>query len=106
MPRPKPGHATGEVPEMKVKKAGLVTKLVVLALLIGLSITLLDMRAQLQTAQEKKTAGEAQVQAQTQINADLNDAVQNKDDPQRQEDIARNALGLVKPGEIIVKVTE
>ena len=91
---------------MRTKKAGLVTKLVVLALLIGLSVTLLDMRSQLQKAQSQKTALEHQVQAQAQINADLRDAVQNKDDPQRQEDIARNALGLVKPGEIILKVTE
>ncbi len=90
----------------RTKKAGLVTKLVVLALLIGLSVTLLDMRSQLQKAQSQKTALEHQVQAQAQINADLRDAVQNKDDPQRQEDIARNALGLVKPGEIILKVTE
>ena len=90
----------------RTKKAGLSTKLVVLALLIGLSVTLLDMRSQLQKAQSQKTALEHQVQAQAQINADLRDAVQNKDDPQRQEDIARNALGLVKPGEIILKVTE
>ncbi len=90
----------------RTKKAGLATKLVVLALLIGLSITLLDMRTQLQGAQSQKTALEHQVQVQTQVNADLRDAVQNKDDPQRQEDIARNSLGLVKPGEIILKVTE
>lgn len=90
----------------RTKKAGLATKLVVLALLIGLSITLLDMRTRLQDAQSQKTALEHQVQVQAQVNADLRDAVENKDDPQRQEDIARNALGLVKPGEIILKVTE
>ncbi len=91
---------------MRTKKAGFITKLVVLALLIGLSITLLDMRAQLQDAQAQRAELESRVQAQTQVNADLSDAVQNKDDPQRQEDIARDALGLVKPGEIIVKITE
>lgn len=90
----------------RTKRAGLVTKLVVLGLLIGLSITLLDMRSQLQSAQSQKTALEHQVQVQAQVNADLRDAVENKDDPRRQEDIARNALGLVKPGEIILKVTE
>lgn len=90
----------------RTKRAGLATKLVVLGLLIGLSITLLDMRSQLQSAQSQKTALEHQVQVQAQVNADLRDAVENKDDPRRQEDIARNALGLVKPGEIILKVTE
>ena len=106
MPRSDPRRVTREVADMRMKKAGLATKLVVLALLIGLSITLLDMRAQLQSAQAQKAELEGQVQAQTQVNADLSDAVQNKDDPQRQEDIARDALGLVKPGEIIVKITE
>lgn len=90
----------------RTKRAGLATKLVVLGLLIGLSITLLDMRSQLQSAQSQKTALEHQVQVQAQVNADLRDTVENKDDPRRQEDIARNALGLVKPGEIILKVTE
>lgn len=91
---------------MKMKKAGLVTKLVVLALLIGLSITLLDMRAQLQDAQAQKASLEQQAQSQQQVNADLRDAVENKDDPQRQEDIARNSLGLVEPGEYILKITD
>lgn len=91
---------------MRIKRAGFVTKLVVLALLIGLSITLLDMRAQLQDAQIRKTELETQVQSQTQVNADLNDAVQNKDDPERQENIARNSLGLVEPGEYIFRMTE
>lgn len=91
---------------MRTKKAGLVTKLVVLALLIGLSITLLDMRSQLQSAQAQKDALTSQVQAQIQVNADLRDAVENKDDPQRQEDIGRDKLGLVKPGEYIIKVTD
>ncbi len=91
---------------VKMKKAGLVTKLVVLALLIGLSITLLDMQTQLRDAQTQRDTLTAQRDAQKQVNADLSDAVQNKDDPQRQEAIARASLGLVKPGEIILKVTD
>ena len=84
---------------MKIKKAGLLTKIVVLALLIGLSITLLDLRSQ-------KDALTAQVNAQTQVNADLSDAVDNSDDPARQMDIGRTDLGLVVPGEKILKITE
>ncbi|MEG1857334.1 MAG: septum formation initiator family protein [Pseudoflavonifractor sp.] len=91
---------------MKTKKAGLLTKLVVLALLIGLSITLLDLRSQLLEAQTRKAALTAQVQAQTQVNADLADAVENSDDPQRQMDIARDELGLTEPQEKILKITD
>lgn len=91
---------------MKTKKAGLLTKIVVLALLIGLSITLLDLRSQLQEAQSQKDGLAAQVQAQTQVNADLADAVENSDDPERQNGIARSGLGLVVPGEVILKITE
>ncbi len=91
---------------MKTKPAGLATKLVVLALLIGLSLLLLDLRSQLQQAQQEKQALTTQVQAQAQINADLADAVENSDDPARQQDIAREDLGLVVPGEIILKIAE
>ena len=91
---------------MKIKKAGLLTKIVVLALLIGLSITLLVLRSQLQDAQSQKDALTAQVNAQTQVNADLSDAVDNSDDPARQMDIGRTDLGLVVPGEKILKITE
>ena len=91
---------------MKVKRAGLLTKIVVLALLIGLSIALLDLRSRLEDAQAQKAALTAQVDAQTQVNADLSDAVENSDDPKRQQDIARDSLGLVLPGEKIQRITE
>ena len=91
---------------MKVKRAGLLTKIVVLALLIGLAIALLDLRSQLEDAQAQKAVLTAQVDAQTQVNADLSDAVENSDDPDRQADIARGKLGLVEPGEYIFRFTD
>ena len=91
---------------MKVKKAGLLTKLVVLALLIGLAIALLDMRSQIVDAENRRTELEAQVATQTQVNADLQDAVDHSDDPERQKDIARDELGLVAPGEKVFRITD
>ncbi|MFR4562396.1 MAG: spore cortex biosynthesis protein YabQ [Flavonifractor plautii] len=44
--------------------------------------------------------------AQKQVNADLSDAVENSDDPDRQADIARGKLGLVEPGEYIFRFTD
>lgn len=91
---------------MKVKKASLLTKLVVLALLIGAATGLLSMRSQLQTAQADLADAQKQVEAQKQVNADLADAVENSGDPDRQADLARDKLGLVEPGEYVFRFTD
>ena len=91
---------------MKTKKASLLTKLVVLALLIGVASALLNLRGQIQQAQSDLTQAQAEVAAQKQVNADLSDAVENSDDPDRQADIARGKLGLVEPGEYIFRFTD
>ena len=90
---------------MRTKKAGILTKLVVLALLIATATALLNLRSQIAAAQQGLAEMEAQVAAQSQINADLADAVENSGDPQRQLDIARGKLGLVKPGERVFYFT-
>ena len=95
-----------EVPPVKTKKASLLTKLVVLALLIGAATGLLNLRGQIQQAQSDLTQAQAEVAAQKQVNADLSDAVENSDDPDRQADIARGKLGLVEPGEYIFRFTD
>nr|WP_317325859.1 septum formation initiator family protein [uncultured Flavonifractor sp.] len=91
---------------MKVKKASLLTKLVVLALLIGSATGLLTMRSQLQNAQADLADAQRQVEEQKQINADLADAVENSGDPDRQADLARDKLGLVEPGEYVFRFTD
>jgi cell division protein FtsB len=84
---------------LKTKKAGLLTKIVVLALLIYLSITLLDLRSQIRTAEAERDARQQEVNAQIQTNAALSSMLENSDDPDALEDLARDKLGLVKPGE-------
>lgn len=91
---------------MRIKKAGLLTKLVVLALLAATAIGLLNVRNQILQAQAEKEALERQVVQQAQTNADLADAVANSGDPDRQEDIARSKLGLVSPGEKVFIYTD
>lgn len=90
---------------VKTKKAGFLTKLVVLALLIYMATSLLNLQGQLRTAQREQESLSAQVSAQKQMNADLADAVEHNDDPQRIEDIARDKLGLVAPGEKVFVIT-
>lgn len=84
---------------MQIKKAGFLTKIVVLALLIAASVTLLRMQGQIVQARQERQELQQQVSRQTQVNADLQDAVDHSGDPDRQADIARNELGLAAPGE-------
>lgn len=91
---------------MNIQRAPLMTKLVVLALLIAVAVTLLDLRGQIQQAQSDLELVQAQVTVQRQTNAALADAVENSEDPDRQADIARDKLGLVEPGEILFYFTD
>lgn len=95
-----------EVQAVQVKKAGLLTKLVVLSLLIAAAVTLLRLQGQLVAAQKEKAELETQVAQQKQVNADLEEAVAHSGDADRREDIARNELGLAAPGEKVIKFTD
>ena len=90
---------------MKTKKSGILTKLVILALLVITATALLNLRGRLVTAQADLEQAQSQVADQTQINADLADAVENSGDPERQADVARSKLGLASPGERIFYFT-
>lgn len=83
---------------MQVKKAGFLTKVVVLALLIYLATALLNLRAQLQNDLQEKAALASQVEQLAQENTQLADAIENRDDPDVLEAVARDK-GFVKAGE-------
>ena len=89
----------------KTKKAGLLTKLVILALLIYLATSLLDLQGRIRETQAERDALNRQVAEQTQVNAELAEDVANPDDPDRIADIARDKLGLVVPGEKVIIIT-
>lgn len=91
---------------MQIKKAGFLTKIVVLALLIAASVTLLRMQGQIAQAERERQELQRLVSQQTQVNADLQDAVDHSGDPDRQADIARNELGLAAPGEKVIIFTD
>ncbi len=86
---------------MRIARAGLLTKILILVLLIAVAISLLELNKQVEQAQARKEDLTRQVAIQTQTNADLADAIEHSDDLDRIEDVAREKLGLVKPGEII-----
>ena len=80
---------------MKVKKASLLTKVVILALLIGAATGLLSMRSQLQTAQDDLADAQKQVEEQKQINADLADAVKRAEAAAQRAESLAPTEGLV-----------
>lgn len=85
---------------MRLKRAGLLTKLVVVVLLIYMATSLLDLRGQIQSAQEQQAALKEQVEEQQLANQELKDAIDNSDDPETLERVAREK-GYVKEGETL-----
>ncbi len=82
---------------MKRRRAYLLTVLVIAALILYAGIRLVRMQQKL--ADAERTAGElqAEVEQLEKSNAALEYAVENADDPDVLESVARDKLGLVKP---------
>ena len=86
---------------MKVKRAGMATKLLVLVLLAALAVALLSTQARLSAAQSERDELVRQAAAQREANAELADDIAHSDDPDYLADIARSKLGLLEPDEIV-----
>ena len=85
---------------MKVKRAGMATKLLVLVLLAALAVALLSTQAELNAAQTERDELVRRMEAQREANAELADDIAHSDDPEYLADIARSKLGLLEPDEI------
>ncbi len=99
MPRPSaapPGR--GEKDQMHFKRAGFLTKAVVLVLLIYLATSLLNLWGTIQDVQAQRDALARQVTDQQLENQQLQEAIENSDDPAMLEQVARDK-GFVKQGE-------
>lgn len=83
---------------MKFKPAGFLTKIVVLVLMIYMATSLLNLLGQLKTVQAQRDTLEQQVVSQQLDNQRLSDAIENSDDPDMLERVAR-AKGFVRQGE-------
>lgn len=85
---------------MQFKRAGLITKVVIMVLMIYMTVSLLNLRVQIQSAQSQRDLLAAQVAAQRLDNQQLTEAIENSDDPGMLESVAREK-GYVKPGETL-----
>ncbi|NLH00618.1 MAG: septum formation initiator family protein [Clostridiales bacterium] len=86
---------------MKFRRASLITKIVILAIILYAGISLVSLKVQIADAREKRDELQSEVDNVLQTNTELQYAIEHSTDPETIEDIARNKLGLVKPGEKI-----
>lgn len=86
---------------MKFKKAGIFTTLVIAALMLYAVISLVMVHRQTQQLQDRAAALQQQVSDMTQSNAELQYQIDHSEDDDMIESVAREKLGLVKPGEKI-----
>ena len=85
---------------MRFKQACFLTKIVVLALLIYMTTSLLDLRGQIQATQSQRDTLAQQVADQRLENQELADAIEHSDDPEMLERVAREK-GYVEQNELL-----
>ena len=85
---------------MTFNRTGFLAKIVVLALLIYMMISLLDLRGKIQDVQAQRDILARQVTDQRLENQKLADAIANSDDPEMLEQVARDR-GYVRENEIL-----
>ena len=85
---------------MQLKRAGFLTKIVVLALLIYLATSLLDLRSQIRETESLRNSLAQKVSSVELENRRLSDAIADSDDPATMEQVARDK-GYVQQGETL-----
>jgi cell division protein FtsB len=86
-------------PCMKLKRAGIITKIVIFALIVYASVTLINLRAQIDAARTQQLTLKEQVTQKEALTAELQYKIDHSDDKDIIADVARNDLGYVEPGE-------
>ena len=86
---------------MRLKRAGIITKIVILALVLYAIISLVTLSQDIVSGREEKSRLEAEVARLQRDNAALEYEIEHSGDDATIESIARSKLGLVRPGEKI-----
>ncbi len=81
------------------RRAGMFATLVVLVLLLVAGLQLMSMREKLAAAQAEKDIITEQVARQEQENRSLEAALERAEDPEYLQQLARDQLGMVSPGQ-------
>ena len=86
---------------MKFKQSSFLSKIVVLILLVFTAITLLNIRSRIQTAEAELAEYQAAVDEQQEVNAALQDNIENSSDLDTVLAVAKDRMGLLESGEVI-----
>jgi len=85
----------------KAKKSGVLTKIIIIIVVAYAAISLIRVCDQIEKGKEEQAQLEQTVSQLELENAELQYAIEHKNDDKVKEDIARNELGLVKEGETV-----
>lgn len=86
---------------MKLKRSSIFTKIVLLALIVYATISLVNTKNRVAEAEADRVVLQARVDAMLQENAELEYDIEHAGDPDTIAEIARTKLGLVMPSEKI-----
>ena len=86
----------------RILRAGPLTKLLLLVLLLGIGWQLYRLQSQVEAAQVEKDLLAGQVEAKRQENSALAADIAAGGTQEKMEEIARNELGMVFPGEYVL----
>lgn len=90
----------------QLKKSSLCKRAVLVLVLAILLVQLIGVRQELSGIRATADELTQQVAEQTQNNLELSNAIENRDDPDFVEDIAREKLGLVSPSDRVFYITD
>ena len=90
---------------MKLKRAGIGTKFVILVLLVASVTALLSLNSRLDAARAELNTVSQAVRDEEETNAARAADIANRDDPDQLASIAREKLGLVGQDEIVFEDT-
>ena len=79
------------------KKVGLLGRILLILLLAYMIYSLINVRQEISAAKAEVEILTEQLAEQEQYNTELSNAIENRDNPDFVEDIAREKLGLVSP---------
>ena len=86
---------------MKIRKASIITKLIVIILIGYAAVSLVGLNARIQSAEKAKQELEKKAAELAERNRELEYYILNSKDPETIKSVAREKLGLVMPGEIV-----
>lgn len=86
---------------MKVKKAGILTKLIIITIMVYAVVTLVTLNSKIAAAEAQKQQLQREAAEVAARNEELKYCIEHSGDAETIQKIAREKLGLVMPGEII-----